>query len=281
MAEHSCSAGELIDAIQDSTAKSSAIVESKKLRKRLERLEAKKKRKAQRLSDRQANLCIPRVQPATPDEAKRQKRALNRDAKNASFVSACARGVTLVVDCDFVELMKDTELNSLGQQLMFCYGANRRAIKPATLWFVGIEHQGVLHRHLLNVSGFERWLGTACDPRKLEALICDQPAFAARVVYLTADATEELRELDAAKVYVVGGLVDRNRHKGTTAAKAERLGVATARLPIGPGKPLVIANYSFVLSVNQVVDVLLRVHSTGSWAAASGALPRRKSPALG
>jgi tRNA (guanine9-N1)-methyltransferase len=48
-------------------------------------------------------------------------------------------------------------------------------------------------------------------------------------VYLSADAEEEIHELSSDKVYVIGGIVDRNRHKGLCAARAKEMGVKTAR----------------------------------------------------
>ena len=53
------------------------------------------------------------------------------------------------------------------------------------------------------------------------------------LVYLTADAEEQLEILEEDGMYIVGGLVDRNRHPQLCLKKAEELGVRTARLPIG------------------------------------------------
>ena len=39
-------------------------------------------------------------------------------------------------------------------------------------------------------------------------------------MYLTADAEEEVEELEEDKVYIIGGLVDRNRHKNLTYIRA-------------------------------------------------------------
>lgn len=55
----------------------------------------------------------------------------------------------------------------------------------------------------------------------------------ASLVYLTADAEEEVAALEPGKGYVIGGLVDRNRHKRLCLDKAQQLGIKAARLPIG------------------------------------------------
>lgn len=53
------------------------------------------------------------------------------------------------------------------------------------------------------------------------------------LVYLTADAAEEIISLDASCYYIIGGLVDRNQHKKICLNRAEEHGIRTARLPLG------------------------------------------------
>lgn len=49
---------------------------------------------------------------------------------------------------------------------------------------------------------FFLWCWRSCLQERLQDL-----------VYLTADSPDELSELDSSKVYIIGGIVDRNRHK--------------------------------------------------------------------
>ncbi|XP_022588345.2 tRNA methyltransferase 10 homolog B [Cyclospora cayetanensis] len=98
-----------------------------------------------------------------------------------------------------------------------------------------------------------------------------------RVVYLTADAEEELHTLDADTVYIVGGLVDRNRYKGLTLNRSKEKGVRAAKLPIETklGRKL---DGSKILTVNQVVGILIAYAELGEWGSAlSRVLPARKS----
>lgn len=69
------------------------------------------------------------------------------------------------------------------------------------------------------------WLCSVPDPVTPQDRLQD-------VVYLTADSPDELTALDQSKVYILGGLVDRNRHKGICYQRAQEAGVATAKLPI-------------------------------------------------
>jgi tRNA (guanine9-N1)-methyltransferase len=116
---------------------------------------------------------------------------------------------------------------------------------------------------------YERW-HSQCHAQPLDQAFEDH----SKMVYLTADAEAEVSTLEAGHSYVIGGIVDRNRHKNICLDKAKRLGMHAARLPIS--EHLAVAG-SKVLTVNQVVDLLLQYRVKENWQAACDAVvPVRK-----
>lgn len=82
-----------------------------------------------------------------------------------------------------------------------------------------------------------------------------------KLVYLTSDADHTLDHLDDSKIYVIGGIVDRNRLKGTMNRKAQELGILTARLLIDDHLKLVSLKF---LTVNHVFEILLKYRQHGN-----------------
>ena len=75
-----------------------------------------------------------------------------------------------------------------------------------------------------------------------------------KLVYLTADSDNFATTLDPTDIYIIGGIVDHNRHKLLTLNKANAQGIRHARLPIREcGVKL---STSCVLTVNHVVDII-------------------------
>ncbi|CAE6527369.1 unnamed protein product [Rhizoctonia solani] len=100
------------------------------------------------------------------------------------------------------------------------------------------------------------------------------------VVYLTADAEDEILELKEGETYVIGGIVDRNRYKNLCANKAQDLNLRSARLPIG--RYLADMPTRKVLTVNQVFDILVHWVATRNWEEAmQKVMPKRKFNANG
>lgn len=112
-------------------------------------------------------------------------------------------------------------------QVMYSYAANGKAEVPCRLSLTGCS--GDIRKQLEKHSGFDNWLLHKENKSYIEVFEDRKKD----LVYLTADSETVLETLDISKIYIVGGIVDRNRWKGITAEKAERQGIATAKLPIG------------------------------------------------
>lgn len=257
----------------------------KKMAKRAQREAGKEERKARDKARRKEKKQI-RSQEAQAawlemDETQRAERrkqaheareARNREEKERKkrAEEAYENGEKLVLDLAFGEMMREQERCSLGSQLMFAYASNARAAHPMSLWMTGVEDGGKMDQALKRICGTDRWLvhkTKRCYSEEFEDRKQD-------LVYLTADAEEEIHELDERKIYIVGGIVDRNRHKNVTYEKAKAQGIATARLPVHQHVQL---SASAILTVNQVVDILLAYRELKDWKAALvRAIPERK-----
>eukprot|EP00850_Spirogloea_muscicola_P020365 SM000213S06830 [mRNA] locus=s213:200303:203106:- [translate_table: standard] len=215
--------------------------------------------------------------------ARRRESEDRRDRRRASLDA----GQNFVIDLGFAELMQPGELKSLSQQVMYCYASNSkylscnswplvhrsiqgldRALVPARLSLTSCGGP-VLHQ-LERLSGFERWSLHRSEKSYMEV-------FESRhgdLVYLTADSSSTVHHLESDKIYVIGGIVDRNRYKDVTLKKAQEQGIATAKLPIGE---FVQLTASKVLTINQVMDILLSYLAEPDWQSAFvKAVPQRK-----
>jgi tRNA (guanine9-N1)-methyltransferase len=144
-------------------------------------------------------------------------------------------------------------MTSLTQQLMYTYGINRQSENPLHLKIVGLSDQ--IFNMLQRISGMNHWL---CNISKDVLENCFdfknlKDTEREKFVYLTADASTTLTLLNEDHIYIIGGIVDRNKEKGLTLEKAENLGLSTARLPLNDYCHLL---GSKVLTVNQGKNVL-------------------------
>ncbi|KIW15050.1 tRNA (guanine(9)-N1)-methyltransferase [Exophiala spinifera] len=98
------------------------------------------------------------------------------------------------------------------------------------------------------------------------------------VVYLTSDSPHTLSELSPYSTYIVGGLVDKNRHKGICYKIARERGIKTAKLPIGEFLEMQSRK---VLATNHVVEIMVRWLECGDWGEAfMKVIPKRKGGKL-
>ncbi|KAB5551476.1 hypothetical protein DKX38_008787 [Salix brachista] len=211
----------------------------------------------------------------------------NQPNSQPAPLKAKESGQNIVIDLEFADLMTTSEIHSLVQQLhlkevgdyivqtsedcvslvadlgfvdnrriMYCYAVNGRCTSPGHLWLTGCR--GGMENQLQRLPGFDKWIIEKESQSYIDALQ-DQKE---NMVYLTADSETVLDELDLKKIYIIGGLVDRNRWKGITMKKANEQGIQTAKLPIGSYLKM---SSSQVLTVNQVVEILLKFVETKDW----------------
>jgi hypothetical protein len=93
-------------------------------------------------------------------------------------------------------------------------------------------------------------------------------------VYLTGDAPETLSTFSPDTVYIIGGIVDKNRHKSLTLTEAQKHGVPARRLPIRENIEL---TSSAILTCNQVFQIVSAYLHHATWKdALRECIPQRK-----
>jgi tRNA (guanine9-N1)-methyltransferase len=215
--------------------------------------------------------------------------------------------VTIVLDCDFDNLMRDNERVSLGSQITRCYSDNKNSKYRAHLTVSSFGgHLRERFDGLLN-GVYKQWKGmrfmdedfvetaekakewmndTRGKPFKgafakyadLEPAKIEELKQQGEIVYLSSEADDTLEELKPFSTYIIGGLVDKNREKGICHKRATQRGIRTAKLPIG--KYLDMASRK-VLATNHVNEIMVHWLECGDWGEAfMKVMPKRKGGKL-
>ena len=165
----------------------------------------------------------------------------------------------IYLDCSFEQEMMKSEINSLANQIRYCYASNKKAKHPvkATACSLGGTTRDILNR----VSGLDQWGNRAFYLTNKD--ISEVTEDKSKLVYLTSDSTNTLTDLEDDKTYIIGGIVDRNRLKHIAINRAETLGIQTAKLPIDDYLHMCSTK---VLTCNHVFDILLKWReNNGDW----------------
>jgi tRNA (guanine9-N1)-methyltransferase len=99
----------------------------------------------------------------------------------------------------------------MASQLTRCHAENRRALRPVDIYITSLT--GRLSEKLeVSMKGVHhRWKGVQVSHEGYEDVLPDMKRD--NLVYLTADSENVIRTLETDKVYILGGIVDKNRHK--------------------------------------------------------------------
>jgi len=287
------------------------VWEDKKEDRKRQRKEKRHDRQERKRAERDAQIAEAEAEGRDPEEVRKSFQPPRRTSQLVPL--------TFIVDCDFERYMTEHELVSLSTQITRCYSTNKSAEYRAQLFFSSWE--GALKTRFETVydNNHLRWhdshfterdfVGAASAAHDImgeskqddlpgvlrhhpqaanqdanlpagspPAARDDTPADGPSVVYLTSDSPHTLDRLEPYTSYVVGGIVDRNREKGICYKRAAARGVRTAKLPIG--EHMTMAS-RFVLTTNQVVEIMSKWLECGDWGAAFAAIiPQRKGGKL-
>jgi tRNA (guanine9-N1)-methyltransferase len=98
------------------------------------------------------------------------------------------------------------------------------------------------------------------------------------IIYLSSESDNVLTHLKPNSTYIIGGLVDKNRHKGICHKRAVNREIKTAKLPI---KEYLEMRDRQVLVTNHVLEILLKWMEFGDWGKAfMEVMPKRKGGKL-
>ncbi|KAL1923774.1 uncharacterized protein VTP21DRAFT_8754 [Calcarisporiella thermophila] len=210
-------------------------------------------------------------------EKDREKKRKKREAIAAGLIPPPQKkprivqspsSMRVVIDCSFDELMSEKEISSLASQVGRCHATNRASRHPCNVYVTSLNGR-LKQRFETSYRDAERWHEIHLESRGFDEMFNKE-----ELVYLSADASEVIEELDETKVYIIGGIVDKNRHKGLCFNKAKEKGIKTAQLPIGEYVKMATRK---VLTVNHVYEILMKWLEIKDWETAFlSVIPKRK-----
>lgn len=225
----------------------------------------------------------------------------------AIYKRATQLPVTILIDCNFDELMHDGERTSLGSQVTRSYSDNKNASFRAHLTICSFggklkeRFDTVMHGQYKLWKGVrtfdtgfvetaekaKEWMtsekggklgGVFAKYADLDEEATQKLKDEGEIVYLSSEASEDLWKLKPYSTYIIGGLVDKNREKGICHRRATNAGIRTAKLPIGEYMDMASRK---VLATNHVNEILMKWLECGDWGEAFfKVMPKRKGGTL-
>ena len=231
-----------------------------------------------------------------------------------NYVEHIKKGIKIIIDCGFEKFMNDKDIISINRQITSCYSYNKKTEKPLNfiLYDVGEKLKFNLLKNncqkwlgfkfieegkFKNIKDFiynefpEFKIDKNFNSNKInknfesEEILSDNRVDDSEVekvknineniIYLTGDSSNEIVDLDKDKIYIIGGLVDRNKLKYITLNKANELNISHAKLPI---RDFVNLKTSKILATNHVFEILSYfVNVKNDWKESfTSIIPKRK-----
>ena len=185
-------------------------------------------------------------------------------------------GIKILIDCDFDHLMSDKDINSMSRQISDIYSINRKSETPFNLILYNVCPQ--LESYLTK-NNCQNWYAITIYKKGMFASFDEFVNKVLKtelnhIVYLSADSENEIQNVDNEHVYIIGGIVDRNRYKGLCYNKAKELNISHGRFPIDE---YIKMSACKVLTTNHTFAILNKFQQVKNWKEAfMEIIPKRK-----
>ncbi|NXI08120.1 TM10C methyltransferase, partial [Irena cyanogastra] len=179
-------------------------------------------------------------------------------------------GQPLVFDMSYEKEMSVREVTNAVRQIVMSESCNRRSVDPFHIHFCNLKDDSLYHREFIKNyrEAWDKLLITVTDQCYTEIFPKD------KLVYLTADSPKVMKTFDHDKIYIIGSMVDKSIKTGVSLARAKRLGLETAALPLE--KYLLWSTGAKNLTLDQMMHILLTLKDTDDWKKALEFVPKRK-----
>ncbi|NXN20939.1 TM10C methyltransferase, partial [Nycticryphes semicollaris] len=179
-------------------------------------------------------------------------------------------GQPLVFDMSYEKDMSAREVTNAVRQIVLCESFNRRSVDPFHIHFCNLKDDSLYCREFSKhyKEAWGKLLVTVTEQCYTDIFPKD------KLIYLTADSPKVMKTFDHDKIYIVGSMVDKSIKTGVSLARAKRLGLETAALPLE--KYLLWNSGAKNLTLDQMMHILLTLKDTGDWKKALEFVPKRK-----
>ncbi|KAL0893831.1 hypothetical protein ABMA27_013955 [Loxostege sticticalis] len=202
------------------------------------RAKEKARAKERRKEAREANIDL------GPNRKYLKKMKLEKSKKN----------IGVIIDLSFDHLMMEKDRYKVIKQILRCYSVNRRSETPLQFHITsfGEKSRNDISRH----NGYENWDVEFHDEPYLDLFPKE------KLVYLTSESENIIENFEEDTFYIIGGLVDHNKHKGLCHTIAMDQGIRHGQLPLDK---YVNMQTRKVLTIDHVFEIVLKVCEGMSW----------------
>lgn len=179
---------------------------------------------------------------------------------NAKLLKAMLFDQKLIIDCSYDKYMNQNEASKAGEQLKLLFCENRLHEEPFDLHFCNFDFNSVTSKAL------QKSIPTVLDENfplniHTESITEKFHKELNNLVYLTPHCRNYLNEYSHDDIYIIGGMVDKTNKEHFSLAKAKRLGIRMARLPLD--RYLECSQSRESLNIIQMVKILLELKKQG------------------